>query len=111
MTYPAGSVVVGIGPDVNVSTNGINRNVAQHTSRCSFDPEGCASKAIRRPFSMTDNRNGTITVNYGGVRTFTVPGSFPAGGFVVVFKDHNYTPDKDGLPVGYTWHWDNIIVR
>ena len=109
--YPAGSVVVGIGPDVNVSTNGVNRNVAQHTSRCSFDPEGCASKAIRRPFSMTDNRNGTITVNYGGVRTFTVPGSFPAGGFVVVFKDHNYTPDKDGAVAGYTWHWDNIIVR
>ena len=74
------------------------------------DPEACASKAIRRPFSITDNRNGTITVNYGGFDTYTVPGSFPAGGFNVIFKDHNYTPDKDGKPVGHTWHWDNIVV-
>jgi hypothetical protein len=112
--YPRGSVVVGNGPfgkDVNVSTDGVNRNVAQYQSICSIDPQGCASKAIRRQFSITDNRNGTVTVNYGGFRTFTVPGSFPAGGFKVVFKDHNYTPDKDGTPVGHTWHWDNIVVR
>jgi hypothetical protein len=112
--YPNGSVVVGNGPfgrDVNVATNGVKRNVAQYQSVCSFDAAGCQSKAIRRTFSITDNRNGTITVNYGGLRTFTVPGSFPAGGFKVILKDHSYTPNKDGRPAGYTWHWDNIIVR
>ena len=112
--YPRGSVVVGngaYGKDINVSTDGVNRNVAQYQSTCMFDPEACASKTIRRTFSITDNRNGTITVNYGGFKTFTVPGSFPAGGFNVVFKDHNYTPDKDGVPVGHTWHWDNIIIQ
>jgi hypothetical protein len=112
--YPAGSVVVGNGPlgrDLNVSTNGINRNVAQYYSVCNFDPAACASKSLRRSFSITDNRNGTVTVNYGGFATYTVPGSFPAGGFNVVFKDHNYTPDKDGVPVGHTWHWDNIVIQ
>jgi hypothetical protein len=93
-----------------VWTDGVDRQVMPHGLIRSDDPEGAASKAIRRPFSMTDNRNGTITVNYGGLRTFTVPGTFPAE-FAVVFKDHNYTPDKDGIPVGYTWHWDNIIIR
>ena len=95
--YPKGSVIVGngaYGKDVNVSTDGVNRNVSQNYNVCSFDPEGCASKAIRRTFSVTDNRNGTVTVNYGGFKTFTVPGSFPAGGFNVVFKDHNYTPTR-----------------
>ena len=76
-----------------------------------LDPEGAASKAIRRPFSVTDNRNGTLTVNYGGFATYTVPGSFPAGEFRVVFKDHNYTPDKELIPVGHTWHWDNIVIK
>jgi hypothetical protein len=112
--YPRGSIVVGNGPfgrDINVSTDGVNRNVAQYQSICSIDPAGCASKAIRRTFSIADNRNGTITVNYGGMRTYTVPGSFPTGGFKVVLKDHSYTPNKDGRPVGYTWHWDSIIVR
>jgi hypothetical protein len=112
--YPKGSVVVGKGPfgnDVKISTDGVDRNVAQYMTVCNFDAEGCKSKAIRRTFSITDNRNGTITVNYGGFQTYTVPGSFPAGGFNVVFKDHNYTPDKDGKPFGYTWHWDNIIVK
>ena len=42
---------------------------------------------------------------------FTFQGSFPDGDVNVVFKDHNYTPDKDGVPVGHTWHWDNVIVR
>ena len=70
--YPKGSVVVGkgaYGNDVNVSTNGVNRNVSQYVSVCSFDPEGCASKAIRRTFTITDNRNGTVTVNFGGFKT------------------------------------------
>jgi hypothetical protein len=109
--YPAGSVVVGNSQrGFQVWTDGVDRQVMPHWLIRYDDPEGAASKAIRRPFSMTDNANGTITVNYGGLRTFTVPGTFPDE-FVVVFKDHNYTPDKDGIPVGYTWHWDNIIIR
>ena len=58
---------------------------------------------------MTDNGNGTITVDYAGLATYTVNGSFPDH-FSVVFKDHNYTPEKDDPPVGFTWHWDNIFV-
>lgn len=113
-SYPNGSIMVGNGPagkDIKVIVNGVDQNVRQYYSYCSFDSEGCASKAIRRPFKITDNGNGTITVNYAGVETYTVRGSFPSGGFNVVFKDHNYTPDKDGIPVGHTWHWDNIEVR
>ena len=59
--------------------------------------------------SITDNGNGTITVDYAGVWTETFSGSFPDE-FRVVFKDHNYTPDKDGRPIGHAYHWDNIIV-
>jgi len=107
--HPAGSVVVGL--RYTVHANGVDHDAAMHIPKGTFDPEGFASKAIRRPFSVTDNGNGTITVDWGGVRTSTVPGSFPAGDIKVVFKDHNYTPDKDGPVAGHTWHWDNIVVR
>ncbi len=109
--YPNGSVVVGNGPfgrDIQVHTDGAERDVAS-SSICTLDPEGCGSKPIRRTFSITDNENGTVTVDYGGFATYTVPGSFPDQ-FNVIFKDHNYTPEKDNNPVGFTWHWDNIFV-
>lgn len=110
--YPAGSVVVGnTSRGFNVSTDGVDRKVQEFYEICMLDPEGCASKSIRRPFSVIDNQDGTLTVEFGGFVTYTVPGSFPTDGFRVVFKDHNYTPDKDGLPVGYTWHWDSIVIR
>jgi hypothetical protein len=67
-------------------------------------------KATRHPVSFTDNHNGTVTFTVAGVSA-TGTGSFPACPCRVVFYDHNYTPDKDGTPVGHTWHWDNIIVR
>jgi len=109
--HPAGSVVVAtLGRGVNVYTNGVNRDVAQFYTIANFDPIAAASKAIRRPFVVTDNGDGTITVEFGGFASYTVPGSFPAGGFTVEFKDHNYTPDKDGPVAGYTWHWDSISV-
>lgn len=111
--YPAGSIVVGNGPgggDIRVSTNGVDRGVREFYKTCDFDPQGCGSKTIRRPFSIHDNGNGTVTVNYAGFGTYTVPGSFPAE-FRVVLKDHNYTPDKDGTPIGHTWHWDNIAIK
>lgn len=106
--YPADSVVVGL--RYLGFADGNEFNAAQYYPIDAFDPEGVASKTIRRPFSVTDNRNGTITVDWGGVKSATVAGSFPAGGFRVVFKDHNYTPDKDGPVAGYTWHWDSIVV-
>lgn len=75
------------------------------------DPAGCASKVIRRHFVLTDNGNGTITYSMPDIgEQWTVPGQFPAQ-FKVVFKDHNYTPLKDGTPVGLTWHWDSVVIQ
>jgi hypothetical protein len=67
-------------------------------------------KMMRHPVTLTDNKNGTITFDVAGV-SVTRAGSFPACPCRVVFLDQNYTPDKDGIPQGYTWHWDNIVVR
>jgi hypothetical protein len=114
-TYDAQAVVVGKGPygnDGNIVTQGVQRDPLGWGHVCgagAVDPEGCGSKAIRRTFTITDNRNGTITFDYLGAK-YTYPGSFP-NEFRVYFKDHNYTPTKDGAPVGLTWHWDNIVVR
>jgi hypothetical protein len=49
-------------------------------------------------------------VDYGGAFTQSFAGSFPDEPWRVVFKDHNYTPDKDAIPIGHTWHWDNIVI-
>lgn len=112
--YHPDAVVIGNGPfgrDVNISVDGANRYSGwQPVCRdWGLDPEGCASKMIRRTFSVTDNGNGALIVNYGGMFNQIVPGKLPDS-FQVYFKDHNYTPDKDGVPLGHTWHWDNIIV-
>jgi hypothetical protein len=115
--YPNGSVVVGNGPfgkDVHITYQGQNQYGGwQKTCGASWDmfeaSGACGSKAIRLPFSIVDNADGTITVDYGGGWVETFPGSFPSQ-FNVVFKDHNYTPDKDGTPLGHTWHFDNIAV-
>ena len=115
--YPSDAVVVGNGPfgstfHVHAGGQDFNPSGWQHTCGDAFalDPEGCASKAIRRTFTITDNGNGTLTLNAFG-QTYSFAGSFPSGPVKVVFKDHNYTPDKDGVPVGHTWHWDSVIVR
>lgn len=110
--YPNNSIVVGNGPfgrDFQVFADG-SQSQPLSAPMCATDPEACGSKAIRRTFTVTDNGNGTVTVEAFGQK-FLRNGSFPSGGFKVVFKDHNYTPDKDGVPVGYTWHWDNIIIK
>ena len=112
-TYPNGSVVVANGPfggDIRIHVDGNDMKVQDHTHMCDLDREGCESKAIRRTFSITDNGDGSLTIQYGNAATYRVPGSLPDR-FDVILKDHNYTPNKDGDPVGYTWHWDNIIVR
>jgi hypothetical protein len=115
--YPDDAVVVGVGPfgkTFNVHANGTNFNPSGWQRTCgdgsALDPEGCASKAIRRTFVLTDNGNGTMTLNAFG-HAYTFEGAFPDGDVKVMFKDHNYTPDKDGVPVGHTWHWDNIVVQ
>jgi hemolysin type calcium-binding protein len=71
-------------------------------------------KATRFEHCMTDHRNGTVTFRQerpnGGSAQVTVRGSFPDR-FRVAFLDHSYTPTKDGTPIGFTWHWDTIVVR
>jgi hypothetical protein len=111
--YPEGAVVVSAD---GFYADGVTSDPWGWENYCfgafQVDPEGCGSKPLRRTFTMTDNQNGTVTVAISGIgRQYTYPGSFPAGDWKVVFKDHNYTPDKDGVPVGHTWHWDNIIVQ
>jgi hypothetical protein len=73
-----------------------------------LDPEGCREKHIRRTWSVTDNMDGTLTIRFLD-NAWEVQGRFPDR-FEVVFKDHSYTPDKDGPVAGYTWHWDNIAI-
>jgi hypothetical protein len=113
--YPPGAVVVST-RDSGVRVWANNREVDAtwrslcHPDRDPMDPEGCSSKSIRRPWSLTDNRNGTLTVRFMN-NQWTVDGAFPSTAWKVVFKHHAYTPDKDGKPVGYTWHWDNIVIK
>jgi hypothetical protein len=112
--YDSRSVIIGNGPlgnTVNITTEGDSQYTGWRPvcGQSALGGGDCASKANRRTFSITDNGNGTLTVNYGGYFTQTVPGQFPDQ-FEVYFKAHNYTPDKDGKPAGYTWHWDNIII-
>lgn len=113
--YNSQSVIVGSGPlggTVNITTNNKNRYDGWRPicGQSELDPEGCASKMLRRTFSIIDNNNDTLTVDYGGLFKKTVPGRFPER-FEVYFKDHNYTPDKDGMPAGHTWHWDTIRIE
>jgi hypothetical protein len=80
-----------------------------------FDWSGFSTsdKAKRYQHCMRDNGDGTITTTQerdNGRRTLTVRGSFPAEARVI-FQDDNYTPEKDGPLQGFTWHWDNIIIR
>jgi len=112
--YPTDAVIVSNGPFGSGKPNltvGGDTNALTFKKICDdLDPEGCASKATRRTWSLTDNSDGTLTVTFGE-HTWTAPGAFPDGEWKVVLKDHSYTPDKDGIPSGYTWHWDNIIVK
>jgi hypothetical protein len=114
--YPADAVVVGTRDgSVRVWSNGSEatpdwRYICRGDEEYRLDPEGCTSKGIRRPWSVTDNGDGTITVRFHTYE-WSVPGSFPDAPFRVVFKDHNYTPLKDGPVQGFTWHWDNIVVE
>jgi hypothetical protein len=120
-TYGAtGAVVLGFGPDnpphpkISVGDTVVGRGGTT-------DPEARGSVAIRRPHCFSDDGAGTLTYSSldgdGSPYSFDAPGAFPPGPLKIVFKDHNYTPDKDceHMPgrrcQSYTWHWDNIVVR
>lgn len=115
-TYDPDAVVIGNGPfggDIGMTVNGQNQYNEQRSlcgNQWALDLEGCADKKIRRTFSVTDNDNGTLTIDYGGLHSQVVDGQLPAN-YEVFFKDHNYTPDKDGQPIGHTWHWDSIRIE
>jgi hypothetical protein len=77
-----------------------------------WDQFSTADRAARYRHCIVDNNNGTVTVTQdrdGGTLSRTVSGSLPNDAWVI-FQDDNYTPDKDGEAVHYTWHWDNITV-
>ena len=118
--YPSNSVTVGSGPfgqdkpKLSVKTGGQSYVTRELTwqgvcGQFALDPEGCASKPIRRPWSIVDNENGTLTVDFDG-RRWTQPGSFPSGEWRAVFSGKWYTPLKDGPIAGTTWHFDNVSV-
>jgi hypothetical protein len=71
-------------------------------------------KMTRFEHCLKDNRNGTVTFRQerpnGRSVQATFRGSFPQQ-FRLALLDHSYTPTKDGTPIGFTWHWDNIVVR
>jgi hypothetical protein len=67
-------------------------------------------KMTRFPVSLVDNHDGTVTFTVADI-SVTRAGSFPACPCRVVFYDQNYTPDKDGTPIGHTWHWDAIVIN
>lgn len=115
---PCGTDDMGTLGAVGVSShhNALRFNNGTGPSSCSpsNDPEGLASKAIRREHVLTDNGDGTVTYAVEGRGACTFSGSFPAGPVRVVFADHSYTPEKDCGDAecpGYTWHWDDIEVH
>ncbi|MEX2626171.1 MAG: hypothetical protein WD225_04770 [Ilumatobacteraceae bacterium] len=113
-SYPSDAVVVGIaGPwGSGVRVNGSDAETTWQPlcgGDYPLDPEGCASKPIRRSWSLTDEGDGTMTLRFLD-NAWRITGSFPDEPWKVVFKDHNYTPDKDGPVAGHTWHWDNIAI-
>lgn len=110
--YHPGTVAVGNGPlggDGSVFAGGVRHDPFGVFSICDTDPEGCATKELRRRFSIVDNLNGTVSVDFLG-RQHTYPGRFPER-YQVYFKAHAFTPNADGPPPGYTWHWDNIVIE
>ncbi len=95
----------------------LDGNEVSRSGLPSSDP-GRSSVMIRRTHVLTDNRDGTVTFGIeredGTFLEHTYAGEFPSGEVMIVFKDHNYTPDKSEWPfngVDHTWHWDSIAVE
>lgn len=80
------------------------------------DPDDPALESVvtRRSHTFTDDGNGTLTFSIerqdGSFQSVSMPGAFPEGPVRVVFSDHNYTPEKESEPIGFTWHWDDLAV-
>jgi hypothetical protein len=119
-TYSDDTVVAHFGPG-NPPTQflSVGRN-EYRTSNGHADPEANNSVAIRTSNCVFQLDADTIRFQWWGSTGETswadAPGRLPSPA-KVVFKDHNYTPDKDceHMPGGkcqsYTWHWDNIFVK
>lgn len=79
-----------------------------------WNPFSTDDKARRYRHCVTDNGDGTLTIAQerdGGLYTEVVDGRLPDGAARVLFVDDTYTPTKDGPVPGFTWHWDNVVVR
>lgn len=94
----------------------LSGNEVSHPGLPSSD-QARSSLMIRRTHVLTDNGNGTVTFGIekedGTFLEYIYNGEFPVGEVMVVFKDHNYTPDKSEWAfngVDHTWHWDNLAV-
>jgi hypothetical protein len=125
-TYSDDTVVAHFGPGNPVTQYlSIGRN-EYRTSNGHADPEANNSLAIRRDFCVFELNADTVRYQWWGPNGVTSwadgPGQFPDGPVKVVFKDHNYTPNKDcehmadglggpGTCRSYSWHWDNIRVE
>lgn len=114
--YGPDDIVVGNGPfggSVNITTGGVERYdgwQGLHGEWGLLD-QGQSNGIDLYRFEIVDNFDGTLKVDYGGLFTQVVPGSLPDS-YEVIFKDHNYTPDKDGdSHNGHTWYWDRVRIR
>lgn len=71
-------------------------------------------RAKRYTVCVDDLEDGTVRVELerdDGVQVRVVEGSVPDGPVRVVFQHDMYNPDKDpGIPNGYTWHWDDVVI-
>jgi hypothetical protein len=105
-----------VGPDRLIATwsggasTAGRQGMAVGSTKVPCGADAGTDKMTRFPVSFVDNGNGTVTFTVQG-SSCTTAGSFPACPCRVVFYDQNYNPDKDGVPIGHTWHWDNIVVR
>ncbi len=99
----ARAVVLGFGPDnPPYAKLSVGNDVVGEGSP--DDPEARGDVRIRRPHCLTWNEDLTVTystVDGEGepfIWTTETPVDLPAGELKVVFKDHNYTPNKDCTP-------------
>jgi hypothetical protein len=117
----AGAVVLGYGPD-----NPVHPKISVGDAEPARGPwpghpawgAAYSNQATRIPhcFREVDGQLEYETRQAdGSMWSFRTTGTFPDGPLKVVFKDHNYTPNKacgdywESCET-YTWHWDRIKV-